>query len=47
MFQRVIHEIENLIVPESLKNQQSGPIVIYYLLYDNFFYTQLVYAFVF
>ena len=32
---------KKLIVLGFLKNLQSGSIVIYYVLYDNFFYTQL------
>ena len=43
IFQVLIYEI-NLIAPRSLKNLQSGPIVIYYVLNNNFFYTQLVFA---
>ena len=33
-------------VPGSLKNLHSSPTVIYYVLYSNFFYTQLASAFV-
>ena len=33
-------------VPGSLKNVHSSPAVIYYVLYSNFFYTQLASAFV-
>ena len=46
LFQGLIHEIKNLIVPDSLKNLQSGPIVIHYVLYNNFFCTQLACIFV-
>ena len=38
--------MKNLIVPGSLKNLKSGPIVIYYALYNNFLYTLLASAFV-
>ena len=41
IFQGLLHEIRNLIAPEFLQNLQSGPIVIYYTLYNNSFYTQL------
>ena len=43
IFQVLIYEI-NLIAQRSLKNLQIGPIVIYYVLNNNFFYTQLVFA---
>ena len=43
MFQVLIYEV-NLIAPRPLKNLQTGPIVIYYVLNNNFFYTQLVLA---
>ena len=42
MLQGLIPEIKNLIGSGSLKNLQSGLIVIYYVLYNNFFYTQTV-----
>ena len=46
IFQGLIHEIKNLTVAGSLKNLQSCPIVTYYALYNNFFYTQLASFFV-
>ena len=39
-------KLKNLIVPGSLKNLQSSPIVTNYALYNNFSYTQLVSFFV-
>ena len=44
MFQGPIREMKNLIVPGSLKQLQSSPRSIYYILYSNFFYTQLASA---
>ena len=41
IFQGLIHETKNWIVPGYLKNLQSCPIVIFYVLYSNFFYTQI------
>ena len=41
-----MNEIKNFIVPGSFKNLQSGPIVIYYVLYNNVFYTQLASSFI-
>ena len=34
ILQRLMHEIKNLIVQGFLKNLKSGPIVIYYSLYN-------------
>ena len=46
IFQGLIHEIENLIVPGYLKNLEILSIVICYVLNNNFFYTRLAFAFV-
>ena len=46
LFQGLIHEIKNLIVPGSLKNLHRVPIVTFYVLNNNFSYTELASAFV-
>ena len=46
IFQGLIHEIKNLIVPGSLKKSAKWPISHLLWLYNNFFYTQLAFAFV-
>ena len=45
IFRGLIHKIKSLIVLGSLKNLPSTPKVIYYMLDNNFFYTQLGFAF--
>ena len=45
IFEGLMHETKNLIVLRSLKNLPTSLIVFYYMLYNNFFYTQLASVF--